>query len=128
MLARAISQSRSALRLRRRAGRMASAMGVEMSTDFMREPWLVPVDPDDEVVLNDRRIGFVALLDKFADYCAAADLKVDAAVVAVCEKYARDKLGIDKGEPLIYRGMALRCVGSKVWRDNRDPETLENRS
>jgi len=71
--------------------------------------------PDDE----DKVGGFIAVLEKFADYRDRACLDITQATVAVTEKYARKKLGIEKDLPLTYRGMTLRCIGSKLWRERR---------
>lgn len=40
-------------------------------------------------------------------------------VVEVTEKYARRTLHIPKDEPLVWKGVAFRCIGSKRWRENR---------
>lgn len=63
--------------------------------------------------------GFVEVLRKFADYRDHARPSINKATVAVTEKYARKKLGIKKDEPLTYRGLTLRCIGSKLWRERR---------
>lgn len=61
-------------------------------------------------------MGFVADLTDFADYRDRAGLKIESAAIAVTEKYARKKLGIARDDPLEFRGLALRCIGSPRWR------------
>lgn len=72
--------------------------------------------------------GFVAVLEKFADYRDHARPSVNQAVVAVTEKYARKRLGIKKDAPLVYRGLTLRCIGSKLWRERRFARETEGES
>lgn len=67
-------------------------------------------------------MGFIAVLKKFADYRDSARPSINQATIAVTEKYARKKLGIKKDEPLTYRGLKLRCIGSKLWRERRHRE------
>ena len=61
-------------------------------------------------------MGFVKALDEFVDYVVGSGRKISSAAVAVTERYARRKLKIRAKEPLVYRGMQLRCIGSKRWR------------
>jgi hypothetical protein len=68
-------------------------------------------------------VGFVKLLREFADYRDKGRPSIDTATVAVTEKYARKVLGVKKDEPLVYRGLRLRCIGSKLWRDRRTQPT-----
>lgn len=63
--------------------------------------------------------GFIEVLKKFADYRDHARPSINQATVAVTEKYARKRLGIAKDAPLIYRGLSLRCIGSKLWRERK---------
>ena len=67
-------------------------------------------------------MGFVLELERFADYRDRAQLAIDSAAVAVTEKYARRVLKVKKPEPLVYRGLRLRCIGSKRWRDENQGE------
>jgi len=68
---------------------------------------------------EDEMGGFVAVLEKFANYRDHARPSINQATIAVTEKYARKKLGIAKDAPLIYRGLSLRCIGSKLWRERK---------
>jgi hypothetical protein len=61
-------------------------------------------------------VSFKAVLDKFADYRDKANRQINAATVCVTERYARSVLKIKKDKPLEYRGLSLRCIGSKRWR------------
>lgn len=61
--------------------------------------------------------GFVRVLDKFADYRDISRPSIKEATVAVTETYARRRLKLKKYQPLVYRGLSLRCIGSKQWRD-----------
>lgn len=56
------------------------------------------------------------VLDRFADWRDASNPSVTAATVAAREATVRKALRIKKREPLVYRGLTLRCVGSKRWR------------
>ncbi len=62
-------------------------------------------------------MGFVRVLKEFADYRDKARPAIDTATVAVTERHARRTLGIAKGAPLVYRGLQLNCIGSKLWRE-----------
>lgn len=64
--------------------------------------------------------GFIGVLNKFAEYRDISRPSVKEATVAVTERYARKKLGIKKDEPLMYRGLSLRCIGSKLWRERNE--------
>lgn len=64
-------------------------------------------------------MGFVKLLREFADYRDKGRPSIDVATVAVTEPYARKVLKVKKDEPLVYRGLRLRCIGSKRWREAR---------
>lgn len=61
-------------------------------------------------------MGFLKVLRSFADYCDKGKLAVEVATVSVTEQYARRVLGVKKDQPLVYRGLKLKCVGSKRWR------------
>lgn len=61
-------------------------------------------------------MSFIQELDQFANYIATARPEIAQATVAVTEKTARRALKLKKAEPLVYRGLALKCVGSKRWR------------
>jgi hypothetical protein len=62
--------------------------------------------------------SFIVTLGRFADWRDHAKSKIDTATVEVTEQYARRRLGIRKDEPLVYRGLTLRCIGSKLWRED----------
>lgn len=68
-------------------------------------------------------MGFVRVLREFADYRDKGRPDIDVATVAVTERYARRVLGVKKHEPLIYRGLRLRCIGSKRYREKQHEQT-----
>lgn len=69
--------------------------------------------------------NFVKRLDDFIGAVRANGLKIDHAVLNVTEKTARRRLNIKKPEPLIYKGMTLKCIGSKRWRYKQDEKRFE---
>lgn len=42
---------------------------------------------------------------------------IDQATVAVLPSTARRTLKIKKADPIVYRGVTLKCIGSKGWRN-----------
>jgi hypothetical protein len=64
-------------------------------------------------------VGFVRVLNDFAEWREMCRPSIGVATVAVTERYARRKLRIRKSEPLEYRGLTLKCIGSKQWRSRR---------
>ena len=62
-------------------------------------------------------MGFVAVLKRFAAYRDISRPSITVATVCVTEQYARRKLRLRKDEPLVYRGLRLRCIGSQLWRN-----------
>lgn len=64
-------------------------------------------------------MGFVAVLKRFADYRDVSRPSIKEATVCVTEEYCRRKLRLKKGDPLVYRGLTLKCIGSKGWRDRQ---------
>lgn len=63
------------------------------------------------------------VLDRFADWRDASNPQVVSATVLAREATVRKALRIKKAEPLVYRGLTLRCVGSKRWRYAHPGET-----
>jgi hypothetical protein len=63
-----------------------------------------------------------ATLDRFADWREASNPAVTAATIAAREATVRKALRLKKREPLVYRGLALRCIGSREWRANHPGE------
>lgn len=61
-------------------------------------------------------MGFKRDVDKLVDYVAVSRPSVDTVTVAVTEKTARRALKLKKKDPLVYRGMSLRCIGSRRYR------------
>lgn len=61
------------------------------------------------------RANFVTTLDRLIE----AAPQLTRATAAVTERWARRRLELNKDEPLVYRGLALRCIGSKRWRDRQ---------
>lgn len=69
--------------------------------------------------------NFVTELDRFIDAVKENGLNLHSAAVAVLEKTVRRRLKIKKPDPLVYRGMQLRCFGSKRWRNKQDDKRFE---
>lgn len=67
-------------------------------------------------------MGFVAVLRKFADYRDISRPSIREATICVTETYARRKLGLKKDDPLVYRGLQLKCIGSALWRVRQHEE------
>lgn len=61
--------------------------------------------------------SFVVTLQRFLEWRDHAKSQINTATVEVTEKYARRKLGIPKDQPVAYGGLALKCIGSKAWRN-----------
>ena len=59
----------------------------------------------------------LARLDRHAE-CAGSRLAI--ATVPVTPNWARRVLRIKKGKPLVFGRFALRCIGSKHWRERQD--------
>jgi hypothetical protein len=64
-------------------------------------------------------MSFITTLDEFAEYIAKARPSISSATVAVTESTARRALKLKKKDPLQYKGLTLRCVGSKRWRNEQ---------
>jgi hypothetical protein len=60
--------------------------------------------------------NFKEKLDQFADYRDVSRPSINSATIDVTEKYARRKLKVKKGEPIVYRGLRLTCRGSRAYR------------
>lgn len=65
--------------------------------------------------------SFKTTLDRFCDYREVSSPSVTHATFDVIERTARKVLRLKKRDPLIYRGLALTCRGSRAWRQ-RHPE------
>lgn len=63
-------------------------------------------------------MSFIQELDQFVDYVATARPSIKTVTVAVRERTARRALKLKKCEPLAYKGLELRCIGSKRWRSD----------
>lgn len=70
-------------------------------------------------------MSFLSTLKKFAEWRDLNRPSISNATVEVTEKHARRALHIPKGEPLVWRGLSLRCIGSKRWRADRAEERWE---
>jgi hypothetical protein len=57
------------------------------------------------------------VLDRFADWRDKNRPSINSATVSARTATVRRMLKIKKDQPLVYRGLALRCIGSKAWRD-----------
>jgi hypothetical protein len=64
-------------------------------------------------------MSFIKTLDEFTTYIATARPSISTATVAVTEKTARRVLKLKKKDPLTYKGLTLKCVGSKRWRNEQ---------
>jgi hypothetical protein len=62
------------------------------------------------------------VLDRLANWRDVSNPRVVSATVAAREATVRRALRIKKAEPLVYRGLTLRCVGSKRWRADHPGE------
>ena len=60
---------------------------------------------------------FTHELDRFIDYVTVTRPSIKNATVSVTESYARRRLKLKKDAPLIYRGLSLKCIGPKKWRN-----------
>lgn len=63
--------------------------------------------------------GFVRVLTQFAQWRDSNRRSIKTATVAVTEPYARRVLGVKKNEPLEFKGLRLKCIGSRAWRSNQ---------
>jgi hypothetical protein len=61
-------------------------------------------------------MGFIRTIKHFANWKDQHRPSINTATVEVTEETARKALGIRKAEPLTYRGLTLRCIGSRRWR------------
>jgi hypothetical protein len=68
-------------------------------------------------------MSVVDVLDRFAKWRDVSNPGVVTATVAVRSETLRRALRLKKGEPLVYRGLSIRCVGSKRWRAEHPGET-----
>jgi len=64
--------------------------------------------------------NFLVTLHRFADWRDHAKSPINTATVEVTERYARRKLRLRKSEPLVFRGLCLKCIGSKAVRQEAD--------
>lgn len=64
-------------------------------------------------------MSFVRELDQFAAYIAVSRPQINTVTVAVTEKTARRAIRLKKAAPLEYRGLQLRCIGSRRWRQEQ---------
>lgn len=64
-------------------------------------------------------MGFMRALNDFAEWRAKCRPSISVATIAVTERYARRKLRLRKRQPLEYKGLTLKCIGSKAWRDRQ---------
>jgi hypothetical protein len=60
--------------------------------------------------------NFKQVLDGYIDWLDQFKPTIESATIAVTERYARRRLYIKRKEPLVYRGLQLKCIGSKAWR------------
>lgn len=67
------------------------------------------------------RRAFTAEVDRLLEYVPSASGRwrrpaIAHATVPVTEGWARRVLGLGKDDVLVYRGVALTCIGSRAWR------------
>jgi hypothetical protein len=56
------------------------------------------------------------MLAEYANWRDANRPDISAVTVAVRTATVRKALKIKKSEPLVFRGLIIRCVGSRRWR------------
>jgi hypothetical protein len=61
------------------------------------------------------------VLDRFADWREKNRPSIVTATVAARETTVRRRLRLKKKDPLVYRRLKIRCIGSKRWRDEQGP-------
>lgn len=72
--------------------------------------------------------SFMKDLKNFADWRDQFRPQITSATIEVTEDYARRKLKLKKKDTLVYRGLRLRCIGSRAWRDLNGAGVLINQA
>jgi len=67
-------------------------------------------------------MSFIKTLDRFCDYVEVSRPSIKDAVISVTERHARNTLKIKKKDPLVYRGLTLKCIGSQRWRNDHQQQ------
>lgn len=61
-------------------------------------------------------MAFRRELDRLCDWRRTSGSRMPGVTVEVTEPYARRVLRLRRRDPLVYRGLELRCIGSRRWR------------
>lgn len=62
-------------------------------------------------------MNFRRQVDRLCGWRKTAASRIEGVTVEVTERYARRVLRLRAGDPLVYRGLELRCIGSRRWRE-----------
>lgn len=68
--------------------------------------------------------GVGPTIKRYAAWVAANNPSIKAMTVAAREATVRRALKIKKKHPLEYGGLAIRCVGSRSWRNEHQGQGL----
>lgn len=61
-------------------------------------------------------MNFRRQIARLCTWRKTARSRIEGVTVEVTEGYARRVLRLRKDDPLVYRGLELRCIGSPRWR------------
>lgn len=61
-------------------------------------------------------MNFRRQVDRLCAWRKPAGSRIEGVTVEVTEGYARRVLRLRKHDPMVYRGLELRCIGSRRWR------------
>lgn len=67
--------------------------------------------------MTEARTSFRATLRRLLAWRQDTQSRIAGVTVEVTENYARRVLKLHKRDPLVYRGLELRCIGSRRWRE-----------
>lgn len=67
--------------------------------------------------MTEGRSSFRATLRRLLSWRQHSGSRMAGVTVEVTERYARRVLRLHKRDPMVYRGLELRCIGSRRWRD-----------
>jgi hypothetical protein len=60
--------------------------------------------------------SFISEIDRLLAWKQKSNSPISAVTVSVTEKTARPRLKLKKKDPLVYKGLELKCVGTRAWR------------
>lgn len=58
-------------------------------------------------------------IDSYADWCLANRRSIRTLTVALTERYTRTIMGLRARDPLFWKGLELKCIGSPAVRERR---------